>query len=110
MSRWGVGRQVAEGEVGGWMCRRPEHALHSNSLQSPFSQGNRPGTVFSIPGPQKCHIEAFQGPIPPGQGSLTHVLFVCLGPHLHMEGPRLGVESELWLPAHTTATAMQIRT
>ena len=38
-------------------------------------------------------------------------LFVCvcfLGPHLrHMEVPRLGVESELQLPAYTLATAMQ---
>ena len=33
--------------------------------------------------------------------------FVFLGPHLwHMEVPRLGVESELQLPAYTTATAM----
>ena len=31
-------------------------------------------------------------------------LFVFLGPHLqHMEVPRLGVESELQLPAYTTA-------
>ena len=42
----------------------------------------------------------------------THFLFLfffCfLGPHLqHMEVPRLGVESELQLPAYTTATAMQ---
>ena len=39
------------------------------------------------------------------------LLFVCFcfsGPHLlHMEVPRLGVESELQLPAYTTATAMQ---
>ena len=38
-------------------------------------------------------------------------LFVFLafyGPHLqHMEVPRLGVKSELQLPAYTTATAMQ---
>ena len=33
--------------------------------------------------------------------------FVSLGPHLrHMEVPRLGVQSELQPPAHTTATAM----
>ena len=33
--------------------------------------------------------------------------FVFLGLHLrHMEVPRLGVESELQLPAYTTATAM----
>ena len=32
--------------------------------------------------------------------------FVFVGPHLrHMEVPRLGVESELWPPAYTTATA-----
>ena len=32
--------------------------------------------------------------------------FFFLGPHpLHMEAPRLGVESELQLPAYTTATA-----
>lgn len=32
--------------------------------------------------------------------------FVFLGPHLwHMELPRLGMESELQLPAGTTATA-----
>ena len=38
-------------------------------------------------------------------------LFVCLlfGLHLrHMEVPRLGVESELQLPAYTTATASQV--
>ena len=41
------------------------------------------------------------------------VYFVCLfacfvGLHLwHMEGPRLGIESELHLPACTTATAMR---
>ena len=40
------------------------------------------------------------------------VLFVCscfcfLGPHMqHMEVARLGVESELQLPAYATATAM----
>ena len=34
--------------------------------------------------------------------------FVFLGPHLwHMEVPRLGVETELLLPAYTTTTAMQ---
>ena len=33
--------------------------------------------------------------------------FVFLGPHLrHMEVPRLGVQSELQLPAYATATAM----
>ena len=33
--------------------------------------------------------------------------FVFLGPHpRHMEVPRLGVESELQLPAYATATAM----
>ena len=33
--------------------------------------------------------------------------FVFLGPHpWHMEIPRLGVKSELQLPAYTTATAM----
>ena len=31
--------------------------------------------------------------------------FFFLGPH-HMEVPRLGIESELQLPAYTTATAM----
>jgi len=37
------------------------------------------------------------------------ILFFCfLGPHLwHMEFPRLGVTSELQLPAYTTATTMQ---
>ena len=34
-------------------------------------------------------------------------LFLFLGPHLqHMEFPRLGIESELQLPAYTTAIAM----
>ena len=34
------------------------------------------------------------------------LFFGFLGPHLrHMEVPRLGVESELQLPAYTTATA-----
>ena len=34
-------------------------------------------------------------------------LFIFLGPHSwHMEVPRLGVESELQLPAYATATAM----
>ena len=35
--------------------------------------------------------------------------FVFLGPHpRHMEVPRLGVESELQLPAYATATAMPL--
>ena len=41
----------------------------------------------------------------PSQGSLF-VCFCFLGPHLHhMEVPRLGVTSELQLPAYTTETA-----
>ena len=37
----------------------------------------------------------------------TAPFFVFLGPHLqHMEVPRLGVKSELRLPAYATATAM----
>ena len=44
--------------------------------------------------------------------SLAHhpqsLFFFLLGPHLrHMEVPRLGVESELQLPAYTTAAATQ---
>ena len=41
--------------------------------------------------------------------SIFVCLFVCfLGPYLqHMEVPRLDVESELQLPAYTTATKMQ---
>ena len=39
-------------------------------------------------------------------GFFLCVSFVFLGLHLqHMEVPRLGVESELKLPAYTTATA-----
>ena len=38
----------------------------------------------------------------------TEVCLFFLGPHpWHMEVPRLGVESELHLPAYTTATATQ---
>ena len=38
---------------------------------------------------------------------LCFVLLCLLGPHLqHMEAPRLGVKSELQLPASTTATVM----
>ena len=42
--------------------------------------------------------------------SFSTRIFLCviLGPHpWHMEVPRLRVESELQLPAYTTATAMQ---
>ena len=44
-----------------------------------------------------------------GYHSFFFFFFFCfLGPHpRHMEVPRLGVESELQLPAYTTATAMQ---
>jgi len=36
------------------------------------------------------------------------ILFCVLGPHpQHEEGPRLGVESELWLLAYTTVTAVR---
>ena len=43
-------------------------------------------------------------------GILSHMcfyilIFFLLGPHLHMEVPRLGVESELQLLAYATATA-----
>ena len=38
--------------------------------------------------------------------SIAIIIIVFLGPHLwHMEIPRLGVESELQLPAYTTETA-----
>ena len=41
-------------------------------------------------------------------GLVGFFFFVFLGPHLwHMEVPRLGVESELQLPAYTTAPAPQ---
>ena len=41
------------------------------------------------------------------QGLLLFFCFFFLGPHLrHTEVPRLGVQSELQLPACTTATAM----
>lgn len=53
----------------------------------------------------------------PEAGLVNHVvapflfylfIFCFWGPHpWHMEVPRLGVESELQLPAHTTATAVQ---
>ena len=37
---------------------------------------------------------------------ILKIFFAFLGPHLwHVEIPRLGVESELKLPAYTTATA-----
>ena len=37
----------------------------------------------------------------------TVFILYFLGPHLrHMEVPRLGVESELYPPTYTTATAM----
>ena len=36
---------------------------------------------------------------------LSHFFFLGLHPP-HMEVPRLGVESDLWLPAYTTVTAM----
>ena len=40
---------------------------------------------------------------------LIIITIICfLGPHLrHMEVPRLGIKSELRLPAYTTAAAMQ---
>jgi len=41
------------------------------------------------------------------QWGVFFCLFLFLGPHLwHMEVPRLGVKSELLLPAYTTATTM----
>ena len=46
----------------------------------------------------------------PGRGLTRNVSFflLFLGLHLkYMEAPRLGVESEMWPPAYTTATAMQ---
>ena len=40
--------------------------------------------------------------------SAAFFLSVSLGPHLgHIEVPRLGDESELYVPAYATATAMQ---
>ena len=39
---------------------------------------------------------------------LTRFFFFFLGPHpWHMEVPRLGIESQLQLPAYTTVTAVQ---
>ena len=40
------------------------------------------------------------------QSKIVFNIFFFLGPHvLHMEVPRLGVESQLQLPVYTTATA-----
>ena len=42
-----------------------------------------------------------------GQLPELFLLFVFLGPHLlHVEVPKLSVESELYPPAYATATAM----
>ena len=61
--------------------------------------------------------EHFEHPVP-GSGKsagggvflnlFIYLFIVFLGlPSGHMEAPRLGVESELWPPAYTTATAVQ---
>ena len=44
--------------------------------------------------------------LPSGQTAFLVFLFVCLFCPPHMEVPRLGVQLELQLLAHTTATAM----
>ena len=60
----------------------------------------------------ECHIVIIIQYVTPG----THWFFKCffffffLGPHQwHMEVPRLGVKSELQLPAYTTVTATATR-
>ena len=53
----------------------------------------------------KASLYEFGGDTHP---SIADFFLVFLGQHpQHMEIPRLGVESELQLPAYTTATAMQ---
>ena len=56
--------------------------------------------------PQGDNVGFFTCSATMGTPVFCFVLFVFLGPHLHhMEVPRLGVESELQLPAYTTAIA-----
>ena len=62
--------------------------------------------IFAFPSASGCmgfEKEMWTCSLPP-----TPTPPVFLGPHLqHMEVPRLGVQSELQLPAYTTATATQ---
>ena len=54
-----------------------------------------PGTPYAVGWPKTLQ-----------KTTTKKIFFVLLWPHLqHMEVPRLGVESELWLLAYTTATA-----
>ena len=72
-------------------------------------------TDSALPFPVMRDEVGGRGPSMPGredsggaeeQGSFFFFLSFFLGPHLwHLEIPRLGVESELQLPACTTATA-----
>ena len=59
--------------------------------------------IFFLRTDYRCKRDTFKF----GFGFVVVCLFCFLGPHWqHMEAPRLGVHSELELPACTTATAM----
>ena len=58
-------------------------------------------TTANSPIPRPISLPSTSIPLPP------FFPFVYLGPHQwHMEVPRLGIKSELQLPAYTIATAM----
>ena len=69
------------------------------------SRGSRMAVMF-LPWPL-CHWIPFLCKLKETkQRNLGFRLFIYLGPHPgHMKVPRLGVKSELWLPAYITATA-----
>ena len=91
------------------------HSVHPRNLQSHTYSCIATPYSFNTGEAWKTHINEH-----PGEDRNTQVgsiwlawtlffpflSFVFVGPHLqHMEVPRLGIQSELYLPAYTTATA-----
>lgn len=87
-----------------WRLGTYQGSSQAISLRNPLR--SQPCTPIPL---QDLLISAEMGkPVLQLEAGIFFVLFCFLGLHLRpMEGPRLEVESELQLPAYTTATAMQ---
>ena len=95
---WDCSKSLHEVSIDGWMDKEDMTHLHAHTHTHThthiyiYTQWN---TTQPLKRMKFCH------------GWIWRFLGVFLGPHLwHMEVPRLGMESELQLPADTTATTM----
>ena len=105
--------KIKDGSCGrrktGEVCKSQKNVNRQRNHDCTVS-GDRKGSFRPTLGPHSCSVSILSDLYVTlnacGYPLLTFFVFSFLGlPLCHVEVPRLGVQSELQLPAHTTATA-----